>query len=264
MTGPTPGNRHQPPGLLVDLGFRLELFIDRLDRLVERVDLLDERRQPGANGLAHDDLAVVVGLALGKALQAISVARALRRDDADFAQVAAQRVEERGPLADQLLANAMAHQLRLVLHRAQRHEPLPRPKRCFADRRRVGRVGLVAPDVGLHVRRRDQFHLVPERRDLAAPMMRAPARLQRHDARREPAKELQHAAAPELANDDGLAPHVDGVNLKDMLRQIKPDARDSRQIPGKLRHGRLSFEMRFRQHHLDTLDAVGAPSTPSP
>jgi hypothetical protein len=95
-------------------------------------------------------------------------------------------------------------------------------------------------------------------------MVRAPARLHRHDARREPAKKLKHAAAPELANDDDLALRIDAVNLKDVLRKIEPNARDLRQIPGKLRHGRLSFEMSFRQHHLGTLDAVGAPSTPSP
>jgi hypothetical protein len=52
--------------------------------------------------------------------------------------------------------------------------------------------------------------------------------------------------------------------IKIVFARSNPNARDLRQIPAKLRDGRLSFEMLFRQHHLGTLDAIGAPSTPSP
>ena len=46
----------------------------------------------------------------------------------------------------------------------------------------------------------------------------------------EPAEKLQRGGAPQLASDDCLAPRVDAVNLKDVLRQIEPNARDSREI----------------------------------
>jgi hypothetical protein len=71
--------------------------------------------------------------------------------------------------------------------------------------------------------------------------MRRPASLHRHHAGREPAEKLQHRSAPKLASDDYLAFRADAVNLKNSLRQIEPDPRDSRQIPGNLAHGRLPF-----------------------
>src|SRR5271165_1918181 len=46
-------------------------------------------------------------------------------------------------------------------------------------------------------------------------------------------------AARELARQHDLAFRVDGVNLKDLLRQIEPNPRDSGQIPDRLAHGRL-------------------------
>jgi predicted transport protein len=46
--------------------------------------------------------------------------------------------------------------------------------------------------------------------------------------------------------------------------QIEPDPRDSLRIPDRLAHGRLPFRWGFDNIHLGTLDAVGAPSTPSP
>jgi hypothetical protein len=44
-----------------------------------------------------------------------------------------------------------------------------------------------------------------QRHELAAPMMRRTASLDRHQARREPAEKLQHRSAPKLASDDDLA-----------------------------------------------------------
>ena len=46
---------------------------------------------------------------------------------------------------------------------------------------------------------------MPERRHLAAPMMRATASLRRHNAGRQPTEKLQHAPAPLFANDDDRA-----------------------------------------------------------
>ena len=152
----------------------------------------------------------------------------------------------------------------LVVDRAQRHEPLLRPQGRFADRRRIRRIRLVAMDVRLHVRRRDLFYLVPERRDLPAPMVRARTSLHRHHARRKPAKKLQQPRPPNLANEDRLTLGVDAVNLKNALGQIEPDTRDLTEILARLAHGRLPFRWGSDNIHLGALDAVGAPSTPSP
>ena len=54
-------------------------------------------------------------------------------------------------LADQKLAGAVAHQLRLIVDRSHRHETHVRTPQGLADRRRVGGVVLVAADEGLHI-----------------------------------------------------------------------------------------------------------------
>jgi len=56
----------------------------------------------------------------------------------------------------------MPHQLRLVVDRTNRHEPLAQPPRRLANRRCVGRVVLVAPDIGFHMRWRQQSNLMSE------------------------------------------------------------------------------------------------------
>src|SRR5271167_1363843 len=108
--------------------------------------------------VGNHSLAVFVKAVDGQPLQIIGMLRALRRVDADLGQMPAQRVERRRPLAGEQLAGPMAHQLGLVLDRPHRHEPLTRPPRCLANRRGIDRVVLVAPDVGLHMRGRDQPH----------------------------------------------------------------------------------------------------------
>jgi hypothetical protein len=113
----------------------------------------------------------------------------------------------------------------------------------FADRRRVGRVVLVAPHIGLHMRRRDQLHLMPERQQLPPPMMRRGARFHRHHARRQFAEKSDEPPARQLARDDDLALRIDGVNLKDLFRQIEPDPRDSGEIPDRLAQSTASLQM---------------------
>jgi len=66
------------------------------------------------------------------------------------------------------------------------------------------------------------------------------------------------------ANDDRLSLLVDAANLKNGLRQIEPEPRESGKMFVKLRHGRLPFRGVSDNIQLGTLDAVGAPSNPSP
>src|SRR5271156_4155939 len=94
-------------------------------------------------------------------------------------------------------------------------------------------------------------------------MMRRGARLHRHHARRQRGEKRDELSAPELARNNDLAIGVDRVDLKDPLRQIQTDPRDSRKIPDRLAHGRLPFRWGFDNDHLGTLMPFGAPSTPS-
>jgi cyclopropane-fatty-acyl-phospholipid synthase len=174
----------------------------------------------------------------------------------------AWRIVIRSAVAGEQLARPVAHQVGLVIDRTHRHEPLARPSRRLANRRRVDRVVLVAPDIGLHMRGRQQSNLVPEFDQRPPPMMRRGARLHRHHTRRQLGENGISWLRVSLRHND-LAPRIDRVNLKHPFRQIETNPRDSRQIPDRLAHGRLPFRWGFDNDHLGTLMPFGAPSTPS-
>ena len=113
------------------------------------------------------------------------------------------------------------------------------------------------------MRGRNEPHFMPEFDQRPPPMMRRRARLHRHHARRQLGEKRYELAAREFARHNHLALRVDRVNLKHPLRQIETNPRDSRQIPDRLAHGRLSFRWGFDNDHLGTLMPFGAPSTPS-
>ena len=189
--------------------------------------------------------------------------RALRRDEADFGQMASQSVEKRRALAGEQLARPVAHQVGLVVDRTHRHEPLARTTHRLANRRRVDLVAFVAAHVGLHMRRRNEPHFMSKFDQRPPPMMPRRARLHRHHTRRQLGEERNQLATREFARHNDLALRVDPVNLKHPLRQIETNPRDSRQIPDRLTHGRLPFRWGFDNDHLGALMPFGAPSTPS-
>ena len=236
MTGPIPGmviSRLAVSSLLPP--------VDRLDGFVERVNLPDERSEGEAHAVGNHDLAVLIDAAVDQLLERIRVRSPLRGDNADLRQMAAQGVERRRALPDQQLADAMAHQRGLVLDRAYRNEALARPPFRLADRRRVDCVALVAPDIGLHVRRRNELHREAERLQLPPPVMRRGTGLHRHHAPRKRVEKLQKRSAIDRASNDNLTRRIDRVNPEDPLGQIKPDARDTRCIDDRLAHGRPPF-----------------------
>ena len=118
------GNGHQAPGRVVGLDRRRELLVDRSDRLVERVDLTDERTKRRAHAIGDHDLAVVVEAVGRQALEAVGVCAPCGATTPISARWPAQGVEKRRALAGQQLARPMAHQFGLVVDRAHRHEPL--------------------------------------------------------------------------------------------------------------------------------------------
>ena len=113
------------------------------------------------------------------------------------------------------------------------------------------------------MRGRDQPHFEAERQQLPPPMMCRRARFHRHRTPRKLGEKVDKPASCELARRDDLAIRIDGVNLKDPLRQIEPNARDRAQFLNRLAHGRLPLRWSFDNDHLGTMMPFGAPSTSS-
>src|ERR1700730_8489342 len=80
------GNGHQPLGRLVRLDRRRKLPVDRSDGLIQRVNLADKRTKCAAHAIGDHDLAILVETVGRHALQAIGMAPALRRREADTGQ----------------------------------------------------------------------------------------------------------------------------------------------------------------------------------
>ena len=103
--------------------------------------------------------------------------------------VAAQRVDQQGPLTNEGLAHFQNHALSLPRDRFHRHEMHAWPPRRLADRLGVVTVIFAAFDVGFDVLRWDQSDPVTECDQLASPMVRAGTGLHGDLGRRELAEE---------------------------------------------------------------------------
>lgn len=88
--------------------------------------------------------------------------------DAVLSQVPSQRVNEHCPLPHHRVAALVEHQHRLLLDGLRRHAPYRRARHRLG----VGCVGFPALHLGLHIGRRHQPHVVPQRHQLPRPMMR--------------------------------------------------------------------------------------------
>ena len=115
----------------------------------------------------------------------------------------------------------MQHQTARLLRRFDLHNAHGRPSHRLTDRLGVSGIVLVALDVGLHILRRHQPHLVAELRQLPRPIMSRCAGFHANQARRQCLEELQHLAAPQLLANDDLLGHVDPVNLEHVLGDIQ-------------------------------------------
>ena len=127
----------------------------------------------------------------------------------------------------------MQHQTALLLRRFDLHEAHGRPSHRLTDRLGVSGIVLVALDVGLHVLRRHQPHLMTEFRQFTRPIMGRCAGFHANQARRQRLEELQHLAAPKLLANDDLLGHVDPVNLEHVLGDIQTD-RGNLHVDGSL------------------------------
>src|SRR6185437_14485828 len=100
------------------------------------------------------------------------------------------------------------------------------PGHCFADGFGVSGIVLLPLDVGLHIGRRHQAHVMTERLEFARPMMRRSTGLDANQAWRQLLEERQDVAALQLTADEHLAFCVDAVHLKDRLCDIETDGCD--------------------------------------
>jgi hypothetical protein len=94
-------------------------------------------------------------------------------DDTEFAQTPAQQVDPRVTCLLALLAQPVQLLQLLLIDRFDRHGTNLRAARRLDQRRRVGGVGLVAPNIGAHVLRRQQPNLMSLRLQRTRPVMRA-------------------------------------------------------------------------------------------
>src|SRR5436190_24402918 len=149
-----------------------------------------------------------------------------RSDDPVLGKMGADRIDHRGLLADEEMARPMEHQAALLLECLVLDEPHVCPRDRLADSLGVGSIVLLPLDVRLHVGRRHQTHRMPQRFELARPMMRRSAGFDADEARRQPLKEWQNVPALELTANDYITCRVNSVDLKNRLGDIETNCRD--------------------------------------
>jgi hypothetical protein len=135
-------------------------------------------------------------------------------------------VQDHGPLTHQQVARPVQDQHALLIFRLDRNEAHVRPRHRLADRLGVGGVVLLPLHVRLHIGRRDQPHLMPERRDLARPVVGGGAGLHAHKAGFKLREKIQHSAPPQFLLQNHRSLGVDAVKLKDGFGQIDPECRN--------------------------------------
>ena len=170
-------------------GQRGQLAFELRDAHLEQADLLDQQRHRTADQRRHRRMGI--GEHAADLLDA--EATALGDDDAELAAEAAQRVDARGARCHPQGTGAMHRLQRLLLDRLDAHRHDLGTAGRFEQGAGIGRIGLVALDVGADIGRRQQSHLDPETVQPARPVVRRAARFHHHQTDRavgEPALEL--------------------------------------------------------------------------
>jgi hypothetical protein len=94
--------------------------------------------------------------------QLANIAQALRRDYSELREMRPQGIHQARALAHQPFPTTVQKQSGLLLSRLARDEAHRRPHNRLANRFCIRRVALVPLDLGLHVLRRHQPHLMPK------------------------------------------------------------------------------------------------------
>ena len=129
-----------------------------------------------------------------------------------------QCIDRLRALAHQEVARAEQHAPGLLLLGLHRHKVHRRTLGGFGDRLGIRRVVLMPLHKRLDVDRRNQPYLVAELADLAAPVMRARARLHRHRAIRLRGNEVQELRPAQLLAEGHRTIRTRPMHLKAALR----------------------------------------------
>jgi hypothetical protein len=156
-------------------------------------------------------------------------------DDPELGQVAPQSVDRGGALLQQLLAHPVQHQHRLLVLILGRDKPHAGALHRLAAGLGIGRVVLVGLDVGPHVLRRHQPHLVPEPGQLTGLIVGCTAGLQPDQASRQGCEELEHLAARQLALEQHVSLHIGAVQLKQVLGDVEANSSNLHSDVSRLR-----------------------------
>ena len=150
---PTPGDGGQSlTGLILAMPGQ-EPLIKRLDLPDERMKLLGQERHCRLR-----DIWQHCAVRLLDSLDEITApAHAFRCGQSELGTMSADRIDQHGALADKQFARAVQDEYRLPLRALGRHEARGRAPYRLADRLGIGSAVLLAPKIGLHIRRR---HLI--------------------------------------------------------------------------------------------------------
>src|SRR5262249_53082101 len=210
-----------------------ELLLDPRNRRLQLLNLCRQHLEHLARQIRQPRVALIAH----NGDQLADVAQALRRDHAEFGQMPAQSVHQTRTLAHQPLPATVQKHGSLLVSRLDRHKAHRRPPNRLANRSPIYRIGgivLGALDVGLHVLRWHQSHLVPKRAQLPRPVVRRRARLQANQTWRQSTEECQNLRTPKLLAQNRRSLCINPVHLKNMLRQVQSDR-------SNLAHGWLPF-----------------------
>jgi len=127
----------------------------------------------------------------------------------------------------------MLNQLTLLIGRFDCYKSHGRAANRLADRRGIGRVVLVAPDISLHVLRRHQANFVTQLCQLTCPIVRRGTGLHANEAGRQRLEKLGHLNATKLLLDGDLLGRIDAVDLEHVLGDIQTN-RGNLHVDGSL------------------------------
>jgi hypothetical protein len=201
---------HQPATDLGRAGAGSDPTVRFQDLIIDQGELSSQHRQ--ASSCLSRHAFVVIDDEPDESTQALPPNR---RGKPELRHVASDRIRELDALAHEHQPNAMQHHDALLLDALPLDEAHSRASHRLTDRLGIGRVVLLALDVGLHIAWRHQPDLMAELGQLACPMMRRGAGLDPDQAGRKLGEEGKELRSPNLPTDHDDAVPVDPVNLKD-------------------------------------------------
>jgi hypothetical protein len=183
---PTPGIVSKPAALLALSRPSQEFGLKPSDPRLQIEQLIDQRRQSPPGRRRQHGIGTLV---CEDCDQLADAADPLGDDDAELGQVPAKGIDQHRALADQQSPHATEHEHTLRLARFDRHEAHARTGDRFADRFRIGCIGLAASDIGFDVSRRHQLDRMAPLDQLAGPVVGGRARFHADQARAQTSKE---------------------------------------------------------------------------